>query len=84
MPDSPSMMFCTPWPAAAGEPSDHAKLVVADDHVLLGSHNWSPGALTDQTEDSVLMREPGLAGHFATRILALWSVAREEGFDAPP
>lgn len=69
--------------AATDHRSDHAKIVVADDAVLLGSHNWSPGALTDQTQDSVLIRDAALAGWFTTRFEALWAVARAEGFDAP-
>jgi len=69
--------------AATDQRSDHAKIVVADDAVLLGSHNWSPGALANQTQDSVLIRDAGLAGRFATRFEALWAIARAEGFDAP-
>ncbi len=69
--------------AATGQRSDHAKIVVAGDAVLLGSHNWSPGALAGQIQDSILIRDMALAGYFVTRFEAQWSIAREEGFDAP-
>ncbi len=69
--------------AATEQRSDHAKIVVADDAVLLGSHNWSPGALTGQTQDSTLIRNTALAGYFVTRFETQWLIAREEGFDAP-
>ncbi len=51
--------------------------------MLLGSHNWSPGALAGQIQDSILIRDMALAGYFVTRFEAQWSIAREEGFDAP-
>ena len=53
--------------------SDHAKVLVADDKVLLGSHNWSPGALTDQTQDSVIIHDAALASHHHSRFAQRWA-----------
>lgn len=51
----------TPMSSRAG--LSHAKYVVADDYVLLGSHNWSPGTAGYQTQDSVLLRSPEYASY---------------------
>ena len=69
--------------AGAEQRSNHAKLVVVDGRCLLGSHNWSPGALTDQTQDSVLVEDAALAAYFVSRFEAQWQTARQEGFDVP-
>jgi phosphatidylserine/phosphatidylglycerophosphate/cardiolipin synthase-like enzyme len=50
----------------------HVKLVVADDWVLTGSHNWSLGAFTDQVQDSVAVHSKDLAAYGANYILAQW------------
>ena len=70
--------------AATDQRSTHIKMLVADDHVLLGSHNWSPGALAGpQRQDSVLVTHGGFAGFGVGRILEQWAIARAEGFDVP-
>jgi len=70
--------------SAKEQQSVHTKILVADDYVLLGSHNWSPGALGgSQTQDSVLVKDAALSGFFVSRILMQWTTAREEGFDVP-
>lgn len=51
----------------------HVKLVIADDDVLTGSHNWSAGAFEGQTQDSVHLRSAGLAAVLATRFEEQWS-----------
>lgn len=51
----------------------HVKLVVADDLVLTGSHNWSPNAFTTETQDSILVRSPALAACLAEAFLAQWA-----------
>lgn len=67
--------------AATEQRSDHAKIMVADDHVLLGSHNWSPGAFGGQTQDSLLIDSAPLAASLISRFEQRWSIGREEGFD---
>ena len=69
--------------AAVEQRSNHAKILVADDRCLLGSHNWSPGSLGGQTQDSVLVRHAAIAAYFASRFEAHWDTARAEGFDVP-
>jgi phosphatidylserine/phosphatidylglycerophosphate/cardiolipin synthase-like enzyme len=56
-----------------GERGSHAKIVVADETVLLGSHNWSPGAFLQQTQDSVRLVSPPLAEYFAGEFERRWS-----------
>ena len=55
-----------------GKRGSHVKLVVADDWVLTGSHNWSFGAFTGQVQDSVAVRSADLAAYGANYILAQW------------
>jgi phosphatidylserine/phosphatidylglycerophosphate/cardiolipin synthase-like enzyme len=55
-----------------GERGSHAKTVVADESVLLGSHNWSPGAFHNQTQDSIRIVSPSLAEYFAERFERQW------------
>lgn len=69
--------------AAVEQRSNHSKLVIADERCLLGSHNWSPGSLTDQTQDSVFVDDAALAAYFVSRFEKQWRTARQEGFDVP-
>ena len=36
--------------------TSHVKMLIIDDMVILGSHNWSPGSFGGQTQDSVLVK----------------------------
>lgn len=66
------------WLAAKPERrGSHAKLVVADDHVLLGSHNWSPGAFAGQIQDSIRVESPALAAYLAGFVNEQWLRAKE-------
>jgi phosphatidylserine/phosphatidylglycerophosphate/cardiolipin synthase-like enzyme len=58
----------------------HVKLVIADDWVLTGSHNWSGGAFTGQLQDSVLVRSADLAAYLGVAFERGWRRAgrREE------
>jgi phosphatidylserine/phosphatidylglycerophosphate/cardiolipin synthase-like enzyme len=55
--------------------SSHKKLLVVDDRVLIGSHNWSEGAFSDQTQDSVLVENAALASWLADELAAEWRAA---------
>ena len=55
--------------------SIHDKWLVVDQDVLLGSHNWSGGALNGQVQDSVLMRNKDLAAYFVHRFEQRWPLA---------
>jgi phosphatidylserine/phosphatidylglycerophosphate/cardiolipin synthase-like enzyme len=53
----------TRWLSARPGRGSHAKLIISDDFVLTGSHNWSPGAFDgSQVQDSVVVSSPSLAG----------------------
>ena len=58
--------------ALQSEKSSHKKIVVADNYVLIGSHNWSPGSFRGQTQDSVLVQDARLAAYFAHQLAQDW------------
>jgi phosphatidylserine/phosphatidylglycerophosphate/cardiolipin synthase-like enzyme len=65
----------------ASNRGSHIKLVVADDTILAGSHNWSGGAFSgDQIQDSVVVQSPALAARLASFFESQWS--RGAGGDA--
>jgi phosphatidylserine/phosphatidylglycerophosphate/cardiolipin synthase-like enzyme len=53
----------------------HAKFVIADDHVLLGSQNWSHGAFFEQMQDAVCLRSAALAAQLGTLFARQWARA---------
>ena len=53
----------------------HAKLVIADDRVLLGSQNWSHGAFFTQTQDGLLIDSTDLAAQLRAVFAAQWQRA---------
>lgn len=63
------------WLTGRDVRGSHAKMLVADRSVLLGSHNWSSGALTVQTQDSVEIESSALAGHLARTFELRWKDA---------
>jgi phosphatidylserine/phosphatidylglycerophosphate/cardiolipin synthase-like enzyme len=65
------------WLAAQPRRGSHAKFVVVDDAVLVGSHNWSVGAFSNQHQDSVLVHSPDLAAYLAGLFDAQWLRAGE-------
>ncbi|MEO1244211.1 MAG: phospholipase D-like domain-containing protein [Pseudomonadota bacterium] len=67
--------------AATSQRSVHSKILVSDTRCLLGSHNWSPGALGGQRQDSVLVDNAELAAYFASRFTERWATGKEDGFD---
>lgn len=64
--------------SAAPRRLSHMKLVIVDDWVLTGSHNWSPGSFSGQIQDSVLAHSPPLAAHLAGRFEQQWRRAAPE------
>jgi phosphatidylserine/phosphatidylglycerophosphate/cardiolipin synthase-like enzyme len=63
------------WLTSAANRGSHAKLVIADDRVLVGSHNWSAGAFTGQTQDSVCVSSPALARVLGDQFEGQWRKA---------
>lgn len=66
------------WATSKPGRGTHVKLVVADDRVLTGSHNWSGGAFQEQVQDSVLVASPDLAAYLTAVFEAQWSAAGRE------
>ena len=60
------------WLTKLNVQGSHAKFVVADNRVLLGSHNWSPGAFSGQVQDSVFLRDQGIASRLREIFLEQW------------
>ncbi len=68
--------------AAVSSTSSHKKLVVVDDYVLVGSHNWSSKAFACETQDSVLIADPRLAAFLADELAVEWRALVKEAQDA--
>ena len=66
------MKIPTRWLGARARRGSHAKYVIADDEVLLGSHNWSASAFLASTQDSVWLRAPALAAYLCALFAAQW------------
>ena len=67
--------------AASKNNESHAKLVITDRHVLLGSHNWSRGMFGAETQDSVLLEGPALAAALDTYFANTWMKAARDEYD---
>lgn len=68
--------------AAGREGNDsHAKLVIADDSVLSGSHNWSRGAFAGQVQDSVWFEHEAMSASLADYFSQQWQTASEDALD---
>lgn len=65
------------WLTATDRRGSHTKTVVVDDCVLTGSHNWSVGAFTNQTQDSTLVLSSGLANFLASGFEYQWRNMQE-------
>jgi len=50
----------------------HSKTVIADETLLLGSHNWSPGSFHKDTQDSVRITSAPLAAYFSELFESRW------------
>jgi phosphatidylserine/phosphatidylglycerophosphate/cardiolipin synthase-like enzyme len=67
--------------AATPDNNSHVKLVVADDTVLSGSHNWSQGIFGAQIQDSVRLDDEALAGSLALYFDEQWRSTPEGTLD---
>jgi phosphatidylserine/phosphatidylglycerophosphate/cardiolipin synthase-like enzyme len=65
------------WLTSRPVRGSHSKYVIADDCVLTGSHNWSVGAFTDQTQDSILVESRDLAALLRASFERGWARAAE-------
>jgi phosphatidylserine/phosphatidylglycerophosphate/cardiolipin synthase-like enzyme len=71
------------WLTSKRNQGSHMKTVIADDRVLTGSHNWSAGAFTNQTQDSILVESQSLAAYLVTIFEDQWARAGERTGDVP-
>lgn len=53
----------------------HNKLVIVDDHVLIGSQNWSTTGLLTNREASLLIEDASIAAYFAEIMDADWHMS---------
>jgi len=63
------------WATSTPIRGSHAKFVIIDDAVLTGSHNWTSGAFSGQTQDSVLVQSADLAASLALQFERQWAAA---------
>lgn len=61
------------WLTSRPARGSHAKYIIADDAVLLGSHNWSLSAFAQSTQDSVIVRSVELAAYLGDAFAAQWA-----------
>jgi len=61
--------------------SNHLKLVIGDNYILTGSHNWSRGMFGDQTQDSVLLESSALAAAMCAYFQQEWLKAKRDEYD---
>jgi phosphatidylserine/phosphatidylglycerophosphate/cardiolipin synthase-like enzyme len=62
----------TRWLGARERRGSHAKYVIADEEVLVGSHNWSPSAFLGSVQDSAWLRSPAVAAYLCALFAAQW------------
>jgi hypothetical protein len=67
--------------AASKDHNSHVKLVVADDMVVTGSHNWSSSLFGGQIQDSVLLKSPALAAYLMTYCERQWQKTTTDKYD---
>jgi len=65
------------------EITTHAKLVIADDRVVVGSANWGYQALEKRNENSLVISEPETVKFFENYFLSLWEGGKEEPDETP-
>jgi phosphatidylserine/phosphatidylglycerophosphate/cardiolipin synthase-like enzyme len=65
------------WLTAIPKLAGHAKVVIADNHVLVGSHSWTNGG-ADAQADSVCVASSSLAHRLEKRFEQQWLVAGQE------
>jgi phosphatidylserine/phosphatidylglycerophosphate/cardiolipin synthase-like enzyme len=65
------------WATSRPIRGSHAKFVLVDEQVLTGSHNWSVGAFTSQTQDSVVVASRDIAAYVAGLFERQWAEAAE-------
>jgi phosphatidylserine/phosphatidylglycerophosphate/cardiolipin synthase-like enzyme len=61
------------WLTSMDIRGSHCKLLLADDFILTGSHNWSTPAFTNQIQDSVLLESKGLSAYFMSFFDRQWN-----------
>jgi len=69
--------IATRWLGVRPRRGSHAKFVIADNEILLGSHNWSASAFLNSTQDSLLIRSPALARYLGGLFAAQWQRKQE-------
>lgn len=67
--------------AAVKASSSHTKLLIADDWVLTGSHNWSRSMVGGQIQDSVLVQSKTLSAELRSYFESQWNDAWSEEYD---
>ena len=76
---SPSFLSITNGaPFRSEAMTSHAKFTVADETVLVGSHNVSGNSLTCETQDSVFVESASLAAYLRGEFERQWIAARLE------
>ena len=68
------------WLTSIPKVAGHAKVVIADNHVLVGSHNWTDGGFNGKS-DSVCVASTSLAHRLEKRFEQQWDEAGQVSRD---
>ncbi len=60
------------WLTCIDVRGSHIKMIVSDDFVLAGSHNWSTGAFTNQVQDSIIVKSAALSAYCQAIFYRQW------------
>jgi phosphatidylserine/phosphatidylglycerophosphate/cardiolipin synthase-like enzyme len=53
----------------------HQKIIVADDLIIAGSHNWTPGAFSSNSELSVAVSSEDVSSYYSSEFERWWASA---------
>ena len=67
--------------AATKDYNNHIKLLIADNTIITGSHNWSGAISGNQTQDSVLVESEALAGYMKKYFEHQWEPINQNYYD---
>ncbi len=67
--------------AATKQQSNHVKLLIADNTIITGSHNWSGALSGNQTQDSVLVESEALASYMKNYFEHQWAPINQNYYD---
>jgi hypothetical protein len=63
------------WLTRTPQLANHARVLVSDEHVVVGTHGWLERAATDRSKDSVCVTSTSLSRQLTDRFNVQWRTA---------